>query len=104
MGSSRCLLAELVQRRSQPGGIQQLREARRVAVEVAPQQRPDAADRAVAFRLVEQLRDHGLELATVAEERTKRGTLIASGFIAGGALMGMVGAILNLDALGKPQG
>ena len=39
---------------------------------------------------------------TVAEERSKRGTLIASGFIAGGALMGMVGAILNLDALGKP--
>jgi hypothetical protein len=40
--------------------------------------------------------------AGVAEERSKRGTLIASGFIAGGALMGMVGAILNLDALGKP--
>jgi len=38
----------------------------------------------------------------LAEARTKRGTLIASGFIAGGALMGMVGAILNLDAIGKP--
>jgi putative OPT family oligopeptide transporter len=40
--------------------------------------------------------------AKVAEERGKRGTLIASGFIAGGALMGMIGAILNLDGLGKP--
>lgn len=40
--------------------------------------------------------------AKVAEARSKRGTLVASGFIAGGALMGMIGAILNLDALGKP--
>ncbi|MBM4395920.1 MAG: oligopeptide transporter, OPT family [Deltaproteobacteria bacterium] len=38
----------------------------------------------------------------VVDERGKRGTLIASGFIAGGALMGMIGAILNLDGIGKP--
>lgn len=34
---------------------------------------------------------------SVVEERNQRGTLIASGFIAGGALMGMVGALLNLE-------
>jgi hypothetical protein len=32
----------------------------------------------------------------------QRGTLIASGFIAGGALMGVVGAVLNLPDIGKP--
>jgi len=32
----------------------------------------------------------------------ERGTLIASGFIAGGALMGVVGALLNLNEMGKP--
>ncbi len=32
----------------------------------------------------------------------ERGTLIASGFIAGGALMGVVGAFLNLNEIGKP--
>jgi len=32
----------------------------------------------------------------------ERGTLIASGFIAGGALMGVVGALLNLNEIGKP--
>lgn len=37
---------------------------------------------------------------SVANARRERGTLIASGFIAGGALMGMVGAILNLDQIG----
>jgi len=32
----------------------------------------------------------------------QKGTLIASGFIAGGALMGVVGAVLNLPEIGKP--
>ena len=32
----------------------------------------------------------------------ERGTLIASGFIAGGALMGVVGAFMNLPDIGKP--
>ena len=32
---------------------------------------------------------------TLASKRKERGTLIASGFIAGGALMGVIGAILN---------
>jgi putative OPT family oligopeptide transporter len=32
----------------------------------------------------------------------ERGTLIASGFIAGGALMGVIGAFLNLNEIGKP--
>jgi uncharacterized oligopeptide transporter (OPT) family protein len=31
-----------------------------------------------------------------------RGTLIASGFIAGGALMGVLGAVMNLNEIGKP--
>ena len=38
----------------------------------------------------------------VSKIRKERGTLIASGFIAGGALMGVLGAILNLDQLGTP--
>jgi putative OPT family oligopeptide transporter len=32
----------------------------------------------------------------------QKGTLIASGFIAGGALMGVVGAVMNLPDIGKP--
>jgi putative OPT family oligopeptide transporter len=32
----------------------------------------------------------------------ERGILIASGFIAGGALMGVIGAVLNLNEIGKP--
>ncbi len=35
----------------------------------------------------------------VSNARKERGILIASGFIAGGALMGMFGAVLNLDTL-----
>ncbi|MBN1348889.1 oligopeptide transporter, OPT family [candidate division KSB1 bacterium] len=38
----------------------------------------------------------------VSKARRERGTLIASGFIAGGALMGMLGAVLNLDQIGTP--
>jgi putative OPT family oligopeptide transporter len=38
----------------------------------------------------------------VAEARSQRGTLVASGFIAGGALLGMIGAILNIEQIGKP--
>jgi len=38
----------------------------------------------------------------VKNARRERGTLIASGFIAGGAIMGMIGAILNLDLIGTP--
>ena len=40
------------------------------------------------------------------EERTEKGTLIASGFIAGGALMGVVSAILrfaNIDMYMEPS-
>ena len=40
------------------------------------------------------------------EARTEKGTLIASGFIAGGALMGVVSAILrfaNVDVYIKPS-
>jgi putative OPT family oligopeptide transporter len=36
------------------------------------------------------------------ESPKERGILIASGFIAGGALMGVVGAVLNLNEIGKP--
>lgn len=38
----------------------------------------------------------------VSSARREKGTLIASGFIAGGALMGMLGAVLNLDIIGTP--
>ena len=38
----------------------------------------------------------------VSKQRKERGTLIASGFIAGGALMGVLGAVLNLDQIGTP--
>jgi putative OPT family oligopeptide transporter len=37
----------------------------------------------------------------VSEARVQRGTLLASGFIAGGALMGVVGALLNLAQWNK---
>jgi len=40
--------------------------------------------------------------AEVGESSKERGTLIASGFIAGGALMGVLGAFLNLNEIGKP--
>lgn len=38
----------------------------------------------------------------ISKYRKERGTLIASGFIAGGALMGVLGAVLNLDQIGTP--
>jgi uncharacterized oligopeptide transporter (OPT) family protein len=40
--------------------------------------------------------------STPGNSPKERGTLIASGFIAGGALMGVVGALLNLNEIGKP--
>ena len=39
----------------------------------------------------------------VSEARTNRGTLLASGFIAGGALAGVLGAVLNLIKTGVPD-
>ena len=36
------------------------------------------------------------------ESPKEKGTLIASGFIAGGALMGVIGAVMNLNEIGKP--
>jgi len=38
----------------------------------------------------------------ISKARKERGTLIASGFIAGGALMGVLGAALRLDQIGTP--
>jgi len=35
----------------------------------------------------------------LSEERSRRGTLLASGFIAGGAIMGVVGALLTLSGV-----
>lgn len=40
--------------------------------------------------------------AAEGDSPRERGTLIASGFIAGGALMGVMGAVLNLNEIGKP--
>ena len=66
------LLAELVQRRAEPGRVQQLGDLRPVAVEVLAEQAADAADRGVPARLVEQLVHELLELAAVAEELLER--------------------------------
>ena len=66
------LLAELVHRGVEPGRVEQRRELRGVAVEVALEHRPDAPDRAVALRLVEQLVDHRPQRAAVAEEPLER--------------------------------
>jgi hypothetical protein len=41
--------------------------------------------------------------AKVSEARSNRGTLLASGFIAGGALAGVLGAVLNLIKTGVPD-
>lgn len=41
--------------------------------------------------------------AKVSEARSNRGTLLASGFIAGGALAGVLGAVLNLVKTGVPD-
>ncbi len=41
--------------------------------------------------------------AKVSEARSNRGTLLASGFIAGGALAGVLGAVLNLIKTGIPD-
>jgi putative OPT family oligopeptide transporter len=41
--------------------------------------------------------------AKVSEARSNRGTLLASGFIAGGALAGVAGAVLNLIKTGIPD-
>ena len=70
--AGRHLLAELVHRRVEPGRIEQERELRGVAVEVALEHRADPPDRAVALRLVEQLVDHRPQRAAVAEELLER--------------------------------
>ena len=61
--------SELVQRRAEPRRVEQARESRRVAVEIGVEHPRDAADRRVAPGGVEQLLDHGAQLAAVAEER-----------------------------------
>jgi hypothetical protein len=45
---------------------------------------------------------HGSKEKEVSDSPKERGVLIASGFIAGGAMMGVVGAFLNLNEIGKP--
>jgi hypothetical protein len=42
------------------------------------------------------------KIDTTEQSPKERGILIASGFIAGGALMGVIGAVLNLNEIGKP--
>ena len=66
------LLAELVHRRVESRGVEQVGELRRVAVEVRLQHPADAADGAVALLLVEELIDHATEGAPVAEELLQR--------------------------------
>ena len=66
--AARDLGAELVERRTEPGRVEQERESRRVTVEVGAEEHADAADRGVPALLVEQLVDERLQLALVAQE------------------------------------
>ena len=68
----RDLRPELVERRTEPGGVQEAREARGIAVEVGLQHARDAAERRVPPARVEELVDHRLELAAVAEKCLER--------------------------------
>jgi putative OPT family oligopeptide transporter len=52
--------------------------------------------------LISWLTGRSSKNAAVAQARQERGTLIASGFIAGGALMSILAALLMLDEFGKP--
>ena len=70
--AGRHLLAELVHRRVEAGRVEQERELRGVAVEIALEHRADAPDGAVALLLVEQLVDHRLQGAAVAQELLER--------------------------------
>ena len=63
---------ELVERRVHPGRVEEQGEARRVPVEVRPEQLAHLADRAVPLGLVEQVRHEGLQPAAVSEERLER--------------------------------
>ena len=66
------LLAELVERRAEPGRIEELGDLAPVAVEVLAEQAADPADGRVTARLVEQLVHELLEGATIAEELLER--------------------------------
>ena len=64
--------AELVERRVHARRVQELRQPRAVAVEVRLEHRADPADRGVSPAGVEELVDHRLQLAAVAQERLQR--------------------------------
>jgi hypothetical protein len=57
-----------VEWRAEASGVEQLGQARRIAVEVGAQHRPHAAHRGVPLALVEQLRDERPQLTAVAQE------------------------------------
>jgi hypothetical protein len=57
-----------VERGAEPSGVEQLGQARRVAVEVGAEHRPHPAHRGVPLALVEQLRDERPQLTAVAQE------------------------------------
>ena len=61
-----------MERRAQARGVQQLREARAVPIEVAAQQSADPADGGVTTVLVEQLPRERAEAAAIAQERLQR--------------------------------
>ena len=66
------LAAELEERRAQAGGVEEGGELAAVALEVGAEERLDAADGAVALRLVEELVGERAELAAVAQEGLER--------------------------------
>ena len=66
------LAAELEERRAQAGGVEEGGELAAVALQVRAEKRLDAADGAVALRLVEELVGERAELAAVAQEGLER--------------------------------
>ena len=91
-------------RRVEPGRVEQRRELRGVAVEIALEHRADPADGAVALRLVEQLVDHRPQRAAVAEELLERARqpAVAIGEVRPERLLERRGGLL-VDRFGLPD-
>ena len=91
------LAAELEERRAQAGGVEEGGELAAVAVDVRAEERLDAADGAVALRLVEELVGERAELAAVAQEGLERareapvavGEVLAQELVEGGGRLGV---------------
>ena len=104
------LAAELEERRAQAGGVEEGGELAAVAVDVRAEERLDAADGAVALRLVEELVGERAELAAVAQEGLERareapvavGEVLAQELVEGGGRLrvGVLGLAQEAGELG----